>query len=171
MIETERAVSMLLNFTVGKADNALVPATCCAAFAPGARARGWSPVMVGLMVATIALAAWCWLRKAGEPKPATCAREHNSRCQCRWRSTNSPGRTWRSTPHQTRPTPRASWWYRPPRTRLPDGIPGATSGDRIGLRRAAPSMVIVSSADVVPLSHRETHRTTTPRPLILMTSA
>lgn len=36
--------------------------TCCAAFAPAPVPVG-GPVMVGLMVATIALAAWCWMRK------------------------------------------------------------------------------------------------------------
>ena len=38
--------------------------TCCAAFAPAPVPVG-GPAMVGLMVATIALAAWCWLRKRG----------------------------------------------------------------------------------------------------------
>jgi hypothetical protein len=39
--------------------------TCCAAFAPAPVPVG-GPVMVGLMVATIAIAVWCWLRKRGQ---------------------------------------------------------------------------------------------------------
>ena len=39
--------------------------TCCAAFAPAPVPVG-GPVMVGLMVATIAIVAWCWLRKGKE---------------------------------------------------------------------------------------------------------
>ena len=38
--------------------------TCCAAFAP-APVPVSGPVMVGLMVAAVAFAAWCWLRKRG----------------------------------------------------------------------------------------------------------
>ena len=38
--------------------------TCCAAFAPDAVAVPvGGPVMVGLMAVTVAVAAWCWLRK------------------------------------------------------------------------------------------------------------
>ena len=95
-----------------------------------------------LMPATIALAAWCWLRKRGACQQPVPLRAQTCGAAALARRQLHPAGRGESTPHQTRPTRQLR--YRLPRRRLPDSIPPPVA-TALSWAYPPPSIVIASA--------------------------